>query len=227
MKKVRQEHLFLLLDKELGLHLNLFCQVCLILLISQMCMAAQRSGNIGISCEKPPFAFDFSEITSSCYINQCVKDKDLEMTTVSYLSAPAGIIDLGISDTNYLQKTITVPDTGYKASVQFLHLHLYAIKTSEGNYALFLEGTTIIAGCYWFRFYWAYNNDGSREFGTPAGVKRQLANPQATSGRAGGGIGNVVDTRGRLAAGYLKTCGIKLYVDKAGRVVRKSINLIP
>jgi hypothetical protein len=201
-------------------------QACLILLISQACMAAQRSGIIGTSCEKPPFAFDFSEITSTCYINQCIKDKDLEMTTVSYLSAPIGIIDLGISDTNYLQKKITVPDTGYKASVQFLHLHLYALKTSEGNYALFLEGTNIYGGCFWFKFYWAYNDDGSREFGTPAKVKRQKENMPARSGGVEDGIKGAVDIRGRLTAGKSKICGIKLYVDEAGKVLKK-VNAIP
>jgi hypothetical protein len=197
------------------------------LVISQACIAAQKSGMIPTACENPPFAFDFSEITDTCKIKQCVKDTDLVFGLSYALSAPGGIVDLGISDTNFLKQTLVVPDTGYKASVVFIHLHLYAIKTHEGNYALLLEGTNIYGGCYHFRFYWAYSNDGSREFGTPAGVKRQLATDQATSVGVGNGIGEVVDLRGRTVTGHLKTCGIKLYVDKAGRVVRKNMSLIP
>lgn len=203
-----------------------FCQACLIFLISQICMAAQKSGMIPTSCEGLPIAFDFSEITDTCRIKQCIIVKDVEITTSYTLSAPDGIIDLGISDTNYLKRTLVVPDTGYKASAAFTHLHLYAIKTHEGNYALFLEGTNIYGGCFWFKFYWAYNDDGSREFGTPSVIKNQKATMPVTSGRTGGGIKNVVDIRGRMVTGHSKTCGIKLYIDKAGKVLRK-VNAMP
>jgi hypothetical protein len=191
-----------------------------------MCMADPRSGLLGTTCEVPPFAFDFSEITNTCYVNQCIKDKDVEIVTVSYLSAPGGIIDLGISDTNYLRKPITVPDTGYKASLQFVHLHLYAIKTHEGNYALLLEGTTIVGGCLHLRFYWTYNDNGSREFGPPVAIRNQKETFRVAPRGAGDTIKGVVDIRGRLAIWHSKTCGIKLYVDKAGKVLRK-VNAIP
>jgi hypothetical protein len=200
---------------------KLLCQVCLVLLVSQTCMAGQKSGMIPTACENPPFAFDFSEITDTCKIKQCVKDTDIVFGVSYALSAPGGIVDLGMSDTNFLKRTLVVPDTGYKTSASFTHLHLYAIKTHEGNYALFLEGTNIYGGCFWFKFYWAYNDNGSREFGTPSGVIRQKAAAQATSGMAGDGIKCVVDTRGRSVTGQSKTCGIKLYVDKAGRVLKK------
>jgi hypothetical protein len=129
------------------------------------------------------------------------------------LSAPNGIIDLGISDTNYLQRPIVVPDTGYKPSAQYLHLHLYAIKTHEGNYALLLEGTPIAGGCFFWRFFWAYNDAGSRGFGTPAAIIKQKENRNIISKRVDADIRKMVDIRGRRATEQSKVGGIRLIVD--------------
>jgi len=126
-------------------------------------------------------SLDFSAINDSCQkrpastggswsFNGCVMAiPDVKMTLGSTYAAN-GILDLGkCSDTGCIGTLTSVPTSGYLDSVSFSYDklgHLFAIRTSEMNYAL-LYMYAWGSGLPFKAFKWAYQPDGTPDFNKP------------------------------------------------------------
>jgi hypothetical protein len=126
-------------------------------------------------------SLDFSAINDSCQkrpastggswsFNGCVMAiPDVKMTLGSTYAAN-GILDLGkCSDTGCIGTLTSVPTSGYLDSLSFSYDklgHLFAIRTSEMNYAL-LYMYAWGSGLPFKAFKWAYQPDGTPDFNKP------------------------------------------------------------
>jgi hypothetical protein len=126
-------------------------------------------------------SLDFSAINDSCQkrpastggswsFNGCVMAiPDVKMTLGSTYAAN-GILDLGkCSDSGCIGTLTSVPTSGYLDSLSFSYDklgHLFAIRTSEMNYAL-LYMYAWGSGLPFKAFKWAYQPDGTPDFNKP------------------------------------------------------------
>jgi len=126
-------------------------------------------------------SLDFSAINDSCQkrpastggswsFNGCVMViPDVKMTLGSTYAAN-GILDLGkCSDSGCIGTLTSVPTSGYLDSLSFSYDklgHLFAIRTSEMNYAL-LYMYAWGSGLPFKAFKWAYQPDGTPDFNKP------------------------------------------------------------
>ena len=124
-------------------------------------------------------SIDFSAINDSCQkrtastggswsFNGCIMAiPDIRMTQ-NHVDAAYGILDLGkCTDTGCIGTLLSVPTSGYLDSVDFSYAklgHLFAIRTSEMNYAL-LYYRGMGSGLPFNDFRWAYQPDGTPNFG--------------------------------------------------------------
>jgi hypothetical protein len=115
---------------------------------------------INDSCQKRITAME------TCTFNTCsVATPDVRITVNSIL-APQGVLFLGTSsDTGCLDTLKRVPQAGYLDSVGFGYSggYLFAVKTSEMNYAAF-HLITSGSGLPFRYFKWVYQSDGSPQF---------------------------------------------------------------
>lgn len=187
-------------------------------------LASYRTGAIDI------FMFgdtlDFSEITDSCQkrpsnggYNSCAviaMDMRLFLNGNQFiLLSTKGIKDLGQNnDINCIDTIAAVPTEGFSDTAVLARPHLYVIRTSEGNYAVFqyiLSGS----GLPFIRLRWAYQPDGTPNFNgqdaVSSGRFRQAGNEQdfrisgkngsifiAWNPRPGNARFRIVDLRGEI-----------------------------
>jgi hypothetical protein len=126
-------------------------------------------------------SLDFSAINDSCQKRPastggswsfygCVMAKPDVKMTLNQTYAAFGILDLGkCPDTGCIGTLTSVPTSGYLDSADFSYNkmgHLFAIRTSEMNYAL-LYMYAWGSGLPFKAFKWAYQPDGTPDFNKP------------------------------------------------------------
>lgn len=120
-------------------------------------------------------SLDYSELTpscqarpttggGSCQFNTCPVSVADFITSQDQLSAPQGVADLGFhQDTSCVDSISSISGTQFRGSVSLTQGHLYAIRTSEGNFAV-LHLVFSGSGLPFRDFRWAYQPDGTMIF---------------------------------------------------------------
>lgn len=147
-----------------------------------------RSGTIRMQDPpKPSIQLDFSMLPQLLDPQMQMPDSDgvLPEVDLSFdgfvLKAPHGIIDLGTYpacfsrsadtrayfETLFLEYEVIAPEGGYSRAIPFPRYEgcrLFAVKTAEGHYALFLHVETSVSAYDRMLFFWIYRGDGERVF---------------------------------------------------------------
>ena len=139
---------------------------------------------------RPSIQLDFSMLPQhlDSLIQEPAFDDELPEVDLSFdgfvLEAPHGIAHLGTYpacfnargssidtrsyfETRLLEYGVTAPEGGYSRAVPFPRYdscRLFAVKTAEGHYALFLHVATSISAYDRMLFFWIYREDGKRVF---------------------------------------------------------------
>lgn len=176
---------------------DFFCFLTIVFCMAVPSHAQYHSGNFSVlitGSTSAPVPFDFSEASDSCSFsgaNLCgvsIADAEIGHSTVSVadtLSSIYGILDLGLFDTNGLAQIGQIPTDGYINKTEIKLHHIYAVKTSEGNFgAIFYK--EYISGGFDEKFYsWAYQENGSNDLTPPSLVNRNNRTPSAPVCREG------------------------------------------